>query len=371
MALKALGHGVTLFAIASGCMALPACATENVAEERQESNAKIVNGTVSGAADDAVVRLLLPGALCSATLIAPDLLLTAHHCVAQEEPAPATTTTQSLHALSFGDDDGMGPDPDPDLDPDLDPGLIGGLLPLLGGEGGPANGGPMNGGSMGGTSSGPLTGSSGTSQPTSGSSSSNPDTCGSLGPNLKPSDLQVVLGAQNADQGANRVVAVGVQIFVREPTTCGQDVALVRLDRKIPNAKIAPLRLTPVTVGESGLSTVGFGRTSTDGDRPATRMRRDGLRVDALGGQPATFRRKNGQTINYELPPNDLATGESTCNGDSGGPLFDARGQFVAVTSRGLDVDDNCGDGPAIWAGLAGHEDLIREAAQSVGLKLR
>ena len=42
----------------------------------------IVNGTPSGRQDDAVVSLETPGGRCTATLIAPNLVMTARHCVA-------------------------------------------------------------------------------------------------------------------------------------------------------------------------------------------------------------------------------------------------------------------------------------------------
>jgi Trypsin len=42
----------------------------------------IVDGTVSGIKDDATVVLKTPGGLCSAVLVAPNLVMTARHCIA-------------------------------------------------------------------------------------------------------------------------------------------------------------------------------------------------------------------------------------------------------------------------------------------------
>ncbi len=59
--------------LAAGCAAPP--------ERSGEDAAAIVGGVDSPAARDAVIRLRQPGGTCSATLLAPNLLLTARHCV--------------------------------------------------------------------------------------------------------------------------------------------------------------------------------------------------------------------------------------------------------------------------------------------------
>jgi len=76
---------VAFFLTALGLGSLVGCAdagAESVAAQR----APIVNGVLSKAADDAVVSLSALGAGCTGTLIAPNVVLTALHCVADYDP---------------------------------------------------------------------------------------------------------------------------------------------------------------------------------------------------------------------------------------------------------------------------------------------
>jgi MYXO-CTERM domain-containing protein len=71
-----------------GLLALVAC--EGTREETTSvtpvlgAEPQMVGGTISGAAQDMVIDLVMGDSSCTATLIAPDLLITAHHCVAAE-----------------------------------------------------------------------------------------------------------------------------------------------------------------------------------------------------------------------------------------------------------------------------------------------
>jgi len=76
---------VALFLTAVGLGSLVGCADagpESVSTQRES----IVNGVLSTAADDAVVSLSALGAGCTGTLIAPNVVLTALHCVADYDP---------------------------------------------------------------------------------------------------------------------------------------------------------------------------------------------------------------------------------------------------------------------------------------------
>lgn len=84
--------------IALGCVSISACAAPIDGGEPQahvgRSIQAIVNGIASGADQDSVVMLARfeNGArvgLCTATLVAPNLLLTARHCVSMTDPAAA------------------------------------------------------------------------------------------------------------------------------------------------------------------------------------------------------------------------------------------------------------------------------------------
>src|SRR5207247_1491146 len=124
-------------------------------------------------------------------------------------------------------------------------------------------------------------------------------------------------------------------------------------------------RFTPLKVGESAVA-VGYGEVGTgDHAEPATRLQNTGVKILALGPASNTYRAQDGQTFPITVPTGDIESNESTCFGDSGGPLFDQAGQIVGVTSRG--IDDACIDRPTLWTGLPQHEKLIRDSATTAG----
>jgi hypothetical protein len=166
--------------------------------------------------------------------------------------------------------------------------------------------------------------------------------------------------------------AKGAKIFV-PPTSnmCSFDVALIQLDRDVVGAKIAQVRFTPLTINEQATA-VGYGVDGNDQNLPQ-RMQR-ATTVLGVGPSPLAYKTKQNTTINYTIPQGDIATGESTCYGDSGGPLFDAQGRIIAITSRGIPdfpqtgVHGNgCIDLPSIYASPLFNEQLIRQAAQAAG----
>jgi MYXO-CTERM domain-containing protein len=121
--------------------------------------------------------------------------------------------------------------------------------------------------------------------------------------------------------------------------------------------------LTPLVVGETA-KTAGYG---DDGSGTPTngRYERAGLKIDAVGPSSYTYTAKNGQKFPVDVPVGEIVTGESTCFGDSGGPLFDSKGNVIGVTSRG--IDDSCIDRPSIYSDTASHAELIRNAAKTAG----
>lgn len=274
------------FAVMAGCSTVDSGAVEHRGIAKQA----MVGGTVSGTAQDSVVFVMKgQDESCSGTLIAPNLVLTARHCVAEPDEQ---------------------------------------------------------------------------------------NECGQFGAVAAPTDMTIKVGA-SAGWEVGAVAATGKKII--QPTTnngCGFDAALILLDRDIPNAKISPVRFTPLENGEPTIA-VGYGVDQNDNE--LTKRMQRGTTILGVGPITGTsvipYKMKDGQTFNYTAQLGDVVTGESTCSGDSGGPLFDAKGAVVAMTSRGpfdspeggIHGKNGCADMVSIYASTIMNKDMIINAAKEAG----
>jgi secreted trypsin-like serine protease len=189
--------------------------------------------------------------------------------------------------------------------------------------------------------------------------------CGTFTKQMSPSSLSIATGV---NPGAR--VATATKIIVdstKANSGCSNDIALFQLDRDVAGAVVSKVRLSKLTVGEAA-KTAGYG---DDGSGAVTsgRFVKAGIAVDSVGPASYSYKTKNGQTLPVNVPPGEIVTGESTCFGDSGGPLFDAAGNVIGVTSRG--IDESCIDRPSIFSDTASHAQLITDAATAAGHPLQ
>jgi hypothetical protein len=144
-------------------------------------------------------------------------------------------------------------------------------------------------------------------------------------------------------------------------TLCSHDLALILLDRALPGAKIAPIRLDDGPRVDESVLVVGWGVTDQSSD-PSTRQQRPGVKILAVGPAAA-------------LGPGEFRVGESGCAGDSGGPAFaESSGALVGVLSRGGNGSGATAGDPRgcigaenIFTSAATFKDLILEAYAKAG----
>jgi hypothetical protein len=258
-------------------------------ETTGRSSELIWEGEPSGPSDDGVVFLIAKGSKtsrCTATLVAPNLVITAKHCVVE-------FSSESFSCTSEGE---------------------------------------LTAGSRG----------------------------GAMGAMLAPENISFAVGR---DPGLNPVPsALALQIFsVATPSICRNDIAMVLLDRDIPDVPLVPMRLGEGNSRGETLRLVGYG-ADQDGAF-GKRNTLSGQRISQVGA--SVFLSEDDAN---PVPPRTFMTlGPALCIGDSGGPALTENEAITAVWSQ---LVGECGDEGArnFFTQVAPFEDtIVRPAFEAAG----
>jgi hypothetical protein len=147
---------------------------------------------------------------------------------------------------------------------------------------------------------------------------------GEMGTLLEPSAIEIRIGV-DIDLRASPA-AVGAEIFASPSATiCSNDIALLRLDRRIEGMPLSPIRLGRSVEPGDELRVVGYGQDEAG----VLNVRHTRSNVPIAGVGDNTFR-PNGEAI---APRAFYTAGPLLCPGDSGGPAVAESGALVGVFS--------------------------------------
>lgn len=191
----------------------------------------------------------------------------------------------------------------------------------------------------------------------------NPTFGGGVRGDHAPSKIHAFIGTERPDflSGLDQGARGAELIDDASNTLCNHDIALILLDRALPGAKLAPIRLDEGPRKDESVRVVGWGVTDKSSD-PPTRQQRAGVKVVEVG--PAEG-----------LGPAEFRLGESGCAGDSGGPAFaESTGAVLGVLSRGgnganapAGSAEGCLDAENVFTSAAKYKDLVLSAYAKAG----
>jgi MYXO-CTERM domain-containing protein len=142
----------------------------------------------------------------------------------------------------------------------------------------------------------------------------------------------------------------GLELHVPPDTDdlCGYDIALLILDRNVPQ-DLVPYALPrvdyDVRTGES-YTAVGYGSIGDNSGSGTRRILRD-REVQCVG---------TACPFGFQVDYREWLGTSGTCPGDSGGPAIDEFGQVIGVVSRG---PEGCGD--TVYTSVPAYADWLRE----------
>ncbi|AKV03788.1 hypothetical protein AKJ09_10451 [Labilithrix luteola] len=150
---------------------------------------------------------------------------------------------------------------------------------------------------------------------------------------------------------------------------CDQDIAGLELTEPVTGVSIPTLELDTLPKVADPVTLVGWGRATDESvTYPEARQRGTGTVVGLGAG---TYKNAHGDNLSSDGAY--LISSVTACEGDSGSPLFDARGAVLGVTSSGVfpssetAVGTPCANGMTLTIPFARHTNFVERFFQSIG----